>query len=41
MTSGAGPAAPPALAADDDVTGLDMIDLNLLDAHVGSARDGP
>ncbi len=23
-----------------DVTGQDMIDLNLLDAHIGSARDG-
>ncbi len=35
------PAAPPGACSGHDVTGLDMIDLNLPDAHVGSARDGP
>ncbi len=31
----------PRAASGHDVTGPDMIDLNLPDAYVGSARDGP
>ncbi len=31
----------PRACSGHDVTGPDMIDLNLQDAHVGSARDGP